>query len=62
MRKVIVTIDPETADVELRVEGVAGPSCKALTRDIEEAIGKVTKDTKTKDYATPEKAKVHSST
>jgi Protein of unknown function (DUF2997). len=49
-KKPIVTITIE-ADGETRVavEGVAGEGCKALTRDIEKSLGKVTEDTSTRE-------------
>jgi len=46
--EVIVTIDAE-GNVTVGAQGVAGSGCKALTRDIEQALGSVVAD-----RATPE--------
>lgn len=48
MATVNVIID-ETGQTTLSVEGCAGPSCKDLTRAIEQALGAVTADTPTPD-------------
>lgn len=53
--KIVITPDGET---KLSVEGVAGASCKDLTRELEEALGETTKDTKTADYYAVAKATV----
>ncbi len=37
-------------DVKIRVKGVAGPACEALTKDIENAIGVVTEREKTGEF------------
>jgi hypothetical protein len=49
MQIVTVTIDDGGA-TEVKVEGVAGPSCKSLTEGIEKALGKVTSDQKTPEF------------
>lgn len=44
-----VDIDQE-GGVTVKVEGVAGKSCKELTADIEKALGKVVSDEKTAEF------------
>lgn len=57
-QQVVIEIT-EQAEVKLTVNGVAGQSCKALTEDIEKAIGTTTTDEKTKEYyARPERTHV----
>jgi hypothetical protein len=41
-RKVTITI-AEDGSTEIEVDGVKGPACKALTADMEEALGTVSK-------------------
>lgn len=36
--------------VEIKVKGVSGPGCEALTKDIEDALGTVTSREKTGEY------------
>lgn len=45
-----VEID-EQGNSTVSVTGVSGSDCKALTDDIEKALGKVTDTCKTRDYA-----------
>lgn len=49
MAKIIVTISPK-GEVEIKVEGHAGPGCKALTAELEKKLGRTVADTKTPDY------------
>jgi hypothetical protein len=52
---IVVTIGP-TGEVTVSVEGVAGPTCQALTRPLETALGVRREDTRTAEYyrtATP---------
>ena len=49
MAKVTVTIAPD-GTTSIEVEGVKGKGCVELTRDIEKALGSVSKDTKTSEY------------
>lgn len=44
--KLIITIRPNGA-TSVKVTGVQGKDCKALTRDLEEALGKTTTDVET---------------
>ena len=46
---IVVTIGP-TGEVTVSVEGVAGPTCQALTRPLEAALGVTREDTRTADY------------
>lgn len=39
MRKIIHRIDPKTGKIEVRVEGVSGPGCYDLTKNIEQRLG-----------------------
>lgn len=48
MAQVKITISKE-GDVSIAVNGVAGESCKDLTKNIERAIGTVTSDIPTKE-------------
>ena len=46
-----ITIDiGPTGETKITVDGVAGTSCKDLTRSIEKALGKTTVDKKTGDF------------
>lgn len=49
MHKIIVVINGK-GETEIKVEGVAGGGCLKATKDLEEALGKVTKDAKTGDF------------
>ena len=46
--EIVIEID-QVGAAKLTVNGCAGPSCKALTADIERALGSVSKDTPTKE-------------
>lgn len=47
---ITVEIDDGGA-VQVKVEGCPGPSCKALTRDLEKDLGKVTADRATAEMS-----------
>lgn len=49
MKQIIITITPE-GDAEIKTTGFKGSACSLATREIERALGKVTKDTKTPDF------------
>lgn len=46
---ILVSISP-SGEVEIKVNGVAGPSCTDLTKAIEQALGSVKTDRKTPEY------------
>jgi hypothetical protein len=47
--RIEITID-EAGETQVAVKGCAGAGCKALTKDIENALGEVSKDEKTSEY------------
>lgn len=49
MQTITITIDAEGA-TEVKVDGVAGPSCKELTKQIEHALGTTTGSKKTEEF------------
>ena len=48
-RDIIITIGPD-GNVQLTVEGVAGPDCIDFTKFLEEELGDVTERTHTGEY------------
>jgi hypothetical protein len=51
----IKVLIPKDGKVSIFVNGVSGSSCKELTRNLEEALGKVSSDEPTMEmYARPE--------
>ena len=44
-----IVID-ENGNISVQVQGVSGPECIALTKDLEEALGQVTERRKTAAY------------
>ncbi len=48
MEEMTINIGPD-GEVQITVKGVKGKSCKDVTKQIEAALGKVTKDTPTPD-------------
>ena len=48
MEQIIVTVSTE-AEVTVEVKGHSGPGCKALSREIEQALGETTKDEPTRE-------------
>lgn len=55
--EVVINIS-NTGKTTVEVQGVAGASCKDLTKDLEQALGKVISDTKTPDFYRTEKGSV----
>lgn len=53
--KVEIEIDTD-GSTEVAVKGVAGPSCKSLTQDIERALGGTVADVKTPEFTQSETA------
>jgi hypothetical protein len=47
--RIVVTVASD-GGTSLRVEGRAGSSCQSLTRDLERALGLVTRDQKTIEF------------
>ena len=58
MEQIIVTVSAE-AEVTVEVRGHPGPGCKALTREIEQALGETTKDEPTREMQQTSEAGVH---
>lgn len=58
MEQIIVTVSAE-AEVTVEVRGLSGPGCKALTREIEQALGETTKDEPTREMQQTLEAGVH---
>ena len=52
-REVIVTITP-AGEIEVKVQGHAGPGCKDLTKQLEAALGETTGDAKTTEFNLPD--------
>ena len=53
--EIIVEVDTD-ANVTVSVNGVKGKSCQDITRNLEKALGTVTKDTLTREaYEQPER-------
>jgi len=50
MARVIVTITP-SGETIVKVEGVQGTSCEALTKSLQAAIGRTVRDVKTAEYS-----------
>jgi len=49
MQKITVTIDADS-NVRVEVQGVVGKGCRALTADLEKALGRVKEVKSTADY------------
>lgn len=58
--RITITIDPN-GNPTIKVEGVAGSGCKALTKDIEEALGTTVKDSPTAEMRLPDARTSHKS-
>jgi hypothetical protein len=48
MEQIVVTVSAE-AEVKVEVKGYPGPDCRALSRDIEQALGETVKDEPTRE-------------
>ncbi len=48
-QEIVIDISP-TGDVQVEGVGIAGPDCKLLTKEIESALGEVTKSIKKAEY------------
>jgi hypothetical protein len=48
-RDIVITIGPD-GNVQLTVEGVAGPDCMDFTKFLEDELGDVTERTHTSEY------------
>ena len=57
--EVVIEIDEE-GNPKITVNGCAGPSCKDLTRNIEKALGTVSKDAPTKEFYETAKNRISS--
>lgn len=57
MAQVIEVIIDEDGIAQVSVQGVCGPGCKELTKDLEQALGITTDSKKTAEYFQKEKAK-----
>jgi len=49
MPKIEITIEPD-GSTSIKVNGVKGKGCEALTKDLEEALGKVAERKHTNEY------------
>lgn len=56
MEEIIIEIDLE-GNPKVSVKNCPGPSCKALTHEIEKAIGSTVKDKETEEFYAKAKAK-----
>ena len=54
MEEIVIDIG-NGGDVQVEGIGIAGPDCKALTAEIEKALGVVTKTVKKAEYHSPVK-------
>lgn len=55
MSEIIVTVD-EVGEVKVEGKGFAGKSCVEATRELEQALGTVTADTKKAEFYQPASA------
>lgn len=46
MAKVLISIPPDGGPAKIEVDGVCGPSCTDLTKNLERALGSVESDKK----------------
>lgn len=58
MERILIDIDPK-GNAKMSVTGIKGPSCKAVTKEFEDGLGKKVSDTTTNEYnQAPEKVKI----
>ena len=58
MEQIIVTVSAE-AEVTVEVRGHPGPGCKALSREIEQALGETVTDEPTREIHQTAEAGIH---
>ena len=44
------SIDPTTGELEMHIQGVAGPTCDDVAKLVEELVGQPTHEQKTSEY------------
>ena len=44
------SIDPTTGELQMHIQGIAGPSCDDVAKLVEELVGKPTREQKTSEY------------
>lgn len=50
MKRIVVSIDPDTGAVHVTTEGFAGPACERETADLERALGTTTDNRRTSAF------------
>ena len=44
------TIDPTTGELQMHIQGIAGPTCDDVAKLVEELVGKPKREQKTTEY------------
>lgn len=44
------TLDPTTGELEIHIQGIAGPACDDVAKLVEELLGKPAREQKTTEY------------
>jgi hypothetical protein len=57
MAPIIEVVIDEDGNAQVSVQGVCGPGCQELTKDLEQALGVTTASKKTPEFFQKEKAK-----